>query len=107
MVTVINRVATHGVGKRGARTREVDALEARWDKDRPAYKRLRKDGLQPPAVTGAYALEAHAQDEFYVRSGGKVAVPEDRKEEVQEMINLGNESNWSPIKQVHANRAKK
>lgn len=40
---------------------QTGAREARWEKDIPAYKRLRKDGLQPQRVDGCAAVEAQAE----------------------------------------------
>lgn len=37
------------------------AMENRWQKDMPAYKRLREDGLQPPQIDGCGQLEKHAE----------------------------------------------
>jgi hypothetical protein len=35
---------------------------AKMDKDMPAYKRLRDEGLQPPSVRGSADLEARAEN---------------------------------------------
>lgn len=35
--------------------------ESRWEKDIPAYRRLRKDGLQPKKVDGCAAVEQKAE----------------------------------------------
>lgn len=40
-----------------AATEAANATEARWNKDMPAYYRMRKKGLQPSSVDGAAALE--------------------------------------------------
>jgi hypothetical protein len=39
---------------------EVDAREARWQKDMPAYKTLRKQGYQPDHIDGCDRLAATA-----------------------------------------------
>ena len=49
-----------------ARTDSINQREAGWDKDIPAYKRLRADGLQPRQVDGAAHLEAAANDPLEV-----------------------------------------
>lgn len=36
------------------------AVERQWNRDMPAYKRLRKEGLQPRSVDGAGIHEARA-----------------------------------------------
>lgn len=44
----------------GANVASTNRTAKNWDKDIPAYKRLRKEGLQPKSVDGAAALEARA-----------------------------------------------
>lgn len=48
---------------------EVEAREKRWDKDMPAYKRLRDQGYQPKGIDGAAALERDATTRFEIESG--------------------------------------
>lgn len=55
------RVAAVNIGGAAYVTRSPDvgaciAREKRWDKDHPAYKSLRKDGLQPRTSEGAHEL---------------------------------------------------
>lgn len=38
-------------------------------RDMEAYKRLRKDGVQPPAINGSAKLEAKAENSYEVNSG--------------------------------------
>lgn len=59
------RVAGISFGANSTTTRgsQVDAANRtakNWDKDMPAYKRLRQNGLQPRSIDGAAALEARA-----------------------------------------------
>jgi hypothetical protein len=44
-------------------------MEKRWDKDMPAYKNLRKNGLQPRGIDGCAELEAKAVDRIEVEMG--------------------------------------
>ena len=37
-------------------------MERRWQKDMPAYARLRADGLQPRHIDGSAELEAHLSE---------------------------------------------
>jgi len=46
---------------RGARVAETNRTAKNWDKDMPAYKRLRQNGLQPRGIDGAAALEARSE----------------------------------------------
>lgn len=55
------RVASVHVGAAALPTRAPDAiasinLEKQWAKDHPAYRALRKDGLQPRSSQGAHQL---------------------------------------------------
>ena len=43
--------------------------ERRWDRDMPAYKRLRENGLQPRCIDGCGDLEAKADTTFEVAAG--------------------------------------
>lgn len=56
--------------KGSSRTIEIDNTEKRWDKDLPAYKRMRAAGLQPPSTQGAAALEERAGDQFDIDHAG-------------------------------------
>jgi putative FmdB family regulatory protein len=70
------QLVTVGVGKAGEDTRVIEAREARWQKDMPAYARFRAKGLQPPGIDGCDHLEATAQSDLEVRSGGRLKVNE-------------------------------
>lgn len=94
LVKVFTNVRTYGVGPRGFATRSFDETERQWDKDRPAYKRLRRAGHQPPNVDGADRLEALAENHFEVDSGLRYGkLPVDR---VEEGIGRARESGWKP-----------
>jgi putative FmdB family regulatory protein len=49
-----------------AKTKANDAAK---DVDMAAYKRLRKDGLQPPSINGSAKLEARAGTKWEVNAG--------------------------------------
>jgi len=51
------------------------SIEQRIEKDLPAYKRMRDNGLQPPSTRNAYELEQRANTEFEVKMG-KLVSPE-------------------------------
>ena len=87
------------------RHRSVDARERQIDKDRPAYKRLRDEGHQPRSMMGSHELEAKATDDWYIKTGGLVSVPDNKKAEVQEALATGAAERWSPVEQVHAKRS--
>jgi hypothetical protein len=54
-------------------TNEAIEREKRWEKDMPAYARLRKEGLQPKHVDGAAAMESGANDKLEIEAGTKLA----------------------------------
>lgn len=94
VLRVLGPVRTHGVGAQGAATRQIDATERTWDKDRPAYKRLRMEGMQPPHVDGAARLESVASNDLEVNTGLRYGkIPE---RQVKEAVTLARESGWIP-----------
>lgn len=54
-----------GVMKKTAPTR----TESQWDKDMPAYKRLRQDGTQPRSIDGCAELETRASTRLEIEQG--------------------------------------
>ncbi len=63
------RVAPNHTTTGGERAAQINATEARWQKDMPAYKRLRQDGLQPKTIEGAANLEKKAKEAWQVETG--------------------------------------
>jgi hypothetical protein len=51
---------------RGKVVAETNQRAKNWDKDMPAYKRLRQQGLQPKNIDGAAKIEATAKTEAQV-----------------------------------------
>lgn len=56
---------------------EQGQMEKRLTKDREAYKRLRRNGLQPRAMTGAAKLEKHASTKLEIQMGHLFRTPEE------------------------------
>ena len=54
---------------RGQRVAEINKTERGWNKDMPAYKRLRANGLQPKKIDGAAEVEKRAQEAWQVETG--------------------------------------
>ena len=68
------KVSTISFGSSGMPTRSpvaaaTEAREKRWNKDMPAYKALRAQGLQPPRIDGSAELASKAETRFEVESG--------------------------------------
>lgn len=91
---VLGPVRTHGVGARGLTSRRVDATERQWDRDRPAYKRLRNAGYQPPNVDGADRLEATAVNDLEINTGLRYGPIPERS--TKDAMALAQESGWVP-----------
>jgi len=53
----------------GAKVVEINQRAKNWDKDMPAYKRLRKNGIQPKSIDGAAKLEARATSKQQIETG--------------------------------------
>ncbi len=66
------RMGANSTTSKGERVAEINQRAKNWDKDMPAYKRLRQQGLQPRSVDGAAVLEATAKTEAQVE--GRVDV---------------------------------
>ena len=52
----------------GQQVAEINKRASNWEKDMPAYKRLRKNGLQPKTIDGAAALESRATSTQQIKS---------------------------------------
>jgi hypothetical protein len=61
---------------RGLQVAKVNDREKGWNKDMPAYKRLRQQGLQPRQIDGAAALESRATEKWQIEGvKAEVATP--------------------------------
>ena len=69
---IVSSVPVHGVGSSAARRQ----YQTERERDIAAYKRLRKDGVQPKGVTGAAEIETRAGEKHEVE---RDVVFEDRK----------------------------
>jgi len=47
----------------------INATERQWDTDMAAYKRLRRDGLQPSKIDGSRTMEQRAEHAVQVETG--------------------------------------
>lgn len=55
-----------------ASVREINEREKRWDRDLPAYARMRKNGVQPRGIDGAAELERVAETKTEVEMGKRL-----------------------------------
>ena len=69
---------------------DVKAREARWERDRPAYKRLRHDGQQPRCIEGCAELEAKAASAAEIELG-LTRVPRSHRPQVEDMVAMNRE----------------
>lgn len=60
------QVGSNSTTTRGAVVEATNQREKRWNKDMPAYKRLRKQGLQPRKIEGSSLLEKHATSRWQI-----------------------------------------
>jgi len=63
------RMGTNSITTRGQTVQQTNKVERNWQKDMPAYKRLRKEGLQPKRIDGAAEVEAKAKYKWQVETG--------------------------------------
>ena len=66
------RMGSNSTTTRGARVEEINQREKGWNRDMPAYKRLRKQGLQPRQIDGCSVLEKGATERWQIE-GAPVA----------------------------------
>src|SRR5262249_42966448 len=76
VIQVLTPPALYAVGERGAITRDNDRRDKTLRADLDAYKRLRRQGLQPQRIDGAHQMETTAQSSMEINSGGIVHGPE-------------------------------
>lgn len=59
----IMTVSASATATPGRRPQAIEGIsrDNRWSKDMDAYKRLRRDGLQPPQIDGCKQLETNAE----------------------------------------------
>jgi hypothetical protein len=58
---------------RGAQVKAINQREKGWNRDMPAYKRLRDQGLRPRQIDGAALLESSATEKWQIEG---TTVPE-------------------------------
>ena len=63
------RMGMNTTTTRGQNVESINKTERNWQKDMPAYKRLRKEGLQPKSIDGAAAVEKKAEHKWQVETG--------------------------------------
>ena len=73
-------------------------MEARWDKDMPAYQRLRNNGLQPIKIDGCADLERRANSQLEIEMGHLI----DPKllPKVAEGMAIARDLEWAPTDSV-------
>jgi hypothetical protein len=57
-------IAPSALEVKGAQARMTTEMEDRWQKDLPAYKRMRNRGLQPKGIDGSAELENNVDDQL-------------------------------------------
>lgn len=63
----------------------IERDEKEMGVDRPAYKRLRRKGIQPPNIQGSGKLENEVGEQFDITYGDLIS-PEYPKERVKEVL---------------------
>jgi len=62
-------MGTNSTTTRGKQVEQTNKVERNWQKDMPAYKRLRKEGLQPKRIDGSAEVEKKAEHKWQVETG--------------------------------------
>jgi hypothetical protein len=63
------RMGANSTTSRGSQVEATNKVERGWQKDMPAYKRMRKEGLQPKRIDGAAEVEKKAEHKWQVETG--------------------------------------
>lgn len=63
------RIGMNSTTSRGSKVAQINKTERQWNVDMPAYKRLRREGLQPKRIDGAAEIEKKAEHKFQVETG--------------------------------------
>lgn len=63
------RVGVNSTTTRGGEVAQINQTEKNWNRDMPAYKRLRADGLQPKRIDGSAEVERKAKESWQVETG--------------------------------------
>lgn len=63
------RMGMNSTTSRGSEVAKINKTERQWNVDMPAYKRLRREGLQPKRIDGAAEVEKKAEHRFQVETG--------------------------------------
>jgi hypothetical protein len=74
------------------------AMESRWERDMPAYQRLRHHGLQPRQIDGCADLETHADSQLEIELGH--LIPKEILPSVAEGMAVSKELGWAPADSV-------
>lgn len=83
-------LAPSAMPSRAPEAADVKAREARWERDRPAYKRLRENGQQPRCIDGCAELEAKAASAAEIELG-LTNVPASHRSQVEDVVTLNKE----------------
>lgn len=62
-------ISAHALETKGKPVVAIDHRERKWTKNHQAYRALRKDGLQPRGLDGAYEVQEHAEHRLEVEMG--------------------------------------
>ena len=86
------RSVTFGAVPGGTRKQtvvKINQTDKQWEKDMPAYKRLRHNGLQPKRIDDCAELESKATDQYEVELG--TIVPKAYKSRIEEGLAISKE----------------
>lgn len=70
-------ISVNATPNKGHDARRIEAMEQRWHKDMPAYKRLRKNGTQPKGIDGSAEMEQRAESRLEIEMGK--SIPADKQ----------------------------
>lgn len=102
----------HTIQFAGGKRSPQSKMESEWDKDMPAYQRLRRNGLQPKQINGCAEIEKTANSQLEVEMGDvlKPLVAESGQTlrqvlpKVAEGMAMARDMEWKPSQSVDARK---
>lgn len=86
------QIAPSALEHKGAQARTKNMVDREWDKDRPAYKRMRDRGLHPKHIRGSAALEDKVDSDTDI-TFGHLYGHDDGAQRVREAVEMVSETN--------------
>ena len=75
----------------------IDKRESEWQKDIPAYTRLRRNGFQPTRIDGSAQMEAEATTRYEIESGQLMVGQQKKLAEAMDIMQSSGADIFTPV----------